>query len=544
MNADRAPLEQTEKHAARFSFHFEGVYDVISLQPIPPMKMRSFAFPVCIHSLILLPLQLAVAQGPLTPPGPPAPSMKTLDQIEPRTPISSVPYTITNAGSYYLTSNFFSGIFGGNGIIIKADNVSLDLNGFSLSAGPIFFGGLPGAGVNVPSPQQNISIRNGTVSGWRIAGVQASAASNSRLDHLRASGNGGAGLAIGSGGTVRSCVCSANGGGGILAGKDTLIAACSAAGNHLDGIKTLGGGLVNHCTASGNTNAGVLVGDGSSVGGCTARANGSDGISTGAGCTVANCVAAGNNAVGILLSSNCTVTACSAFDNQGGVIVGGIDCGDGCVVRDCASAGTALGVGIITGQACSVIGCTARNNNLSGIFVSGEGSTVKNCVVSENHAAGIYAVFYCTVSGCSARTNDFDGVQVSPGSLVENCACSENGLDGIGADSGCTVTGCVVARNGRDGIEVAGNCIAARNHSSDNTGDGIKAVGQANRLEDNQVFGNQGNGIGVDGANLANVIIKNKARFNISGDYGNLSGNTDYAPVATPATAVNPFSNF
>ena len=45
------------------------------------------------------------AQGGLTPPGAPAPTMKSLAQIEPRTPISSVPFTISTAGSYYLTTN-------------------------------------------------------------------------------------------------------------------------------------------------------------------------------------------------------------------------------------------------------------------------------------------------------------------------------------------------------------------------------------------------------------------------------------------------------
>ncbi len=72
----------------------------------------------------------AFGQGSLTPPGPPAPMMKTLAQIEPRIPISSLPITITNPGSYYLTANLTGG--SGNGITVSSSGVTIDLNGFTL----------------------------------------------------------------------------------------------------------------------------------------------------------------------------------------------------------------------------------------------------------------------------------------------------------------------------------------------------------------------------------------------------------------------------
>jgi hypothetical protein len=82
--------------------------------------------------LVLQPWSHVLAQGPLTPPGTPAPTMKTLDQIEPRTPISALPFTISSPGSYYVTANL-TGVAGQHGISVNASGVTLDLGGFELA---------------------------------------------------------------------------------------------------------------------------------------------------------------------------------------------------------------------------------------------------------------------------------------------------------------------------------------------------------------------------------------------------------------------------
>jgi hypothetical protein len=77
-------------------------------------------------------LSTIFAQGSLTPPGAPAPVMKSLDQIQPRTPIFSAPFIITNSGSYYLTTNLT--VSSGDAIDINVSGVTLDLNGFTISS--------------------------------------------------------------------------------------------------------------------------------------------------------------------------------------------------------------------------------------------------------------------------------------------------------------------------------------------------------------------------------------------------------------------------
>ena len=91
--------------------------------------------PLLLPGLLAL-AALALAQGSLTPPGAPAPTMKTLDQVEPRIPLQvGSPgvfgngvggFSITAPGSYYLTKDLT--VVTHNGIWIDADNVTIDLS--------------------------------------------------------------------------------------------------------------------------------------------------------------------------------------------------------------------------------------------------------------------------------------------------------------------------------------------------------------------------------------------------------------------------------
>src|SRR6478672_9300937 len=77
---------------------------------------------------------LAFSQGALNPPGGPAPLFKTLSQVEPRFPISDFQTNLTVSGSYYLTTNLFSGTNSNDAINIRTNvsNITIDLNGFSI----------------------------------------------------------------------------------------------------------------------------------------------------------------------------------------------------------------------------------------------------------------------------------------------------------------------------------------------------------------------------------------------------------------------------
>src|SRR5947208_12929130 len=108
-------------------------------------------------------LQLStLAQGSLTPPGAPAPTFKTLSQVEPRFPISDFQTNLTIPGSYYLTANLFAGTNTNDGINIRTNisNITIDLNGVSIFSTNPASGTISPAGVRI-SKATNIVGRNG-----------------------------------------------------------------------------------------------------------------------------------------------------------------------------------------------------------------------------------------------------------------------------------------------------------------------------------------------------------------------------------------------
>ncbi|HJT95422.1 MAG TPA: hypothetical protein VJ777_26370 [Mycobacterium sp.] len=190
---------------------------------------------------ILAMLAADVRGGPLDPPGPPG---STDGVREPGTPISSVPFTINTGGRYYLTRNL-TGSAGQSGVTIAADNVTLDLGGFTLV-------GVNGSvnGVFVSGARTGITIEGGTIRGW-FNGIDATAATYSRvvgtavIANGQALGDGSYGILIGESSVVRDCQVSINLNHGIYLGPRGRVHDCSISQNGGSGVLVNGYAMVD-----------------------------------------------------------------------------------------------------------------------------------------------------------------------------------------------------------------------------------------------------------------------------------------------------------
>ena len=284
------------------------------------MRKIIFVWALPLMLAIFAILNVAVFAGDLEPTDPPGSTMKTLDQVEPRTPISALPYTITSSGSYYVTADLSSS---GNGIIVNASHVTIDLFGFSLVG--------PGSGTNYGiymNGRTNVEVRNGTIRNFKY-GIWENSTSDGkkhRIISIRAIGNQTHGIWLnGSNGSayiVKECTLADNGYRGLWAGGD--------------------GSLILNNIAMNNGDFGIAVERASTLIGNIAYGNGSDGINSYYGCTVRNNTSYDNGGNGINTGPNSTVISNSVITNAGD----GIKALNSLVLNNQAQANTGWGLNI------------------------------------------------------------------------------------------------------------------------------------------------------------------------------------------------------
>jgi hypothetical protein len=80
------------------------------------------------------------------------------------TPIDSLPYTITQPGTYCLTGNQSTSFASGAAITIQTDNVVLDLGAYMIDNTSVF--STTAIGVSMPADHTNVTVRGGMIRGF------------------------------------------------------------------------------------------------------------------------------------------------------------------------------------------------------------------------------------------------------------------------------------------------------------------------------------------------------------------------------------------
>jgi parallel beta-helix repeat protein len=373
-------------------------------------------------------------QGSLTPPAAPGPTMKSLDQIQPRTIINATntpgdannDFIISAPGSYYLTGNL-NATKSNSGIQVAAGDVTIDLNGFRIVR-------TAGGSDLISLPAGNCRIMNGKLHGAYVAnnGINGASASEGTLTDVTIQNCLVAGASVGDHWLIHHCQFNENigaGGSGLATGSDCVITECVAYFNGIDGITAGSGNLVKGCTAHSNYINGINAGTGSSVIDCVATNNQGNnlsqvgGIKVAAGCSVIHCTASGNtgpNALsgGIVAAANCAIIGCNAYQNS------------------TTGSGGPFGCGIVVvGEGGLIKDCTVSNNKGDGMYLSGANysQVIGNVVISNNlnatSNAGIDVLFSTAmrIEGNQVAHNK-RGINVGDGAniIIRNTASGNN----------------------------------------------------------------------------------------------------------------------
>lgn len=511
--------------------------------------------------LIFSSLSIVRGQGNLTPPGAPAPTMKTLDQVEPRIPITGGASPISQSGSYYLTEN------SSRQIIIEADDVTLDLMGFHIAVSS-------GNAITISRGYgNNTLIRNGTLQpGYRANALDGRDADDCRFEDLRiVSTNTSYGISAGDHCVIRNCDVRNCSNRGISVGDNTEIRNCRVIGGKLDGILA-GSGCRIIANVTENNVKGINVGDNTEIRDCHVVGGKLDGIWAGSGCRIIGNVIENNGGKGLYITGSKTYVENNivkgngnnydfAVGNQLNILLceipetldwpcsvklagrlacirtplNGITVAANNVTIN-MDGHTLMGPGAFSGHG---IYQSSLYSNLrvfngkftswregSGIYASGKANSFSDLQASQNNT-GIYTDYYSTLSGCTASYNTSRGLSAGPGSTISDCVAGDNGGGGIHAGGGSTISGCAANDNGDNGIHVFSGCTISDCTALDNGGKGIETE-RHSTISGCTVRGNGEDGIFVE----AYGTINNCMVF-FNGGNGIVLGNNIYVANAS-----------
>ncbi len=397
----------------------------------------------------------AYAQGPLAPPGAPAPTLKTLHQVEPRFPIGSA-FTITQPGSYYLTTNITGSV------LINTSGVTLDLMGFQ-----ILFGG-----VKVSNVVNGAVIRNGTIrntsGGTSVDGFVTSDvfSRNVVVENLQIFDSSFQGIRAGVGWTLRNVLVQGSSNSGIQGLPEVTLENCTV---HSNGLSSTGNGInlsararVINTVSDHNVNNGIVVGEGSILRDVRVHGNGGSGllVSLGTGALVERVVAVTNGARGIAISTSraCVLDSIAIGNGADGISATNDTAITGCLATDNG------GVGIVAGNDATIRSSTASRNGNGGFALLLAGS-ITECLADEN--------------GVVTTNVNAHGYRVTGWVTLKDNVSVRNRGDGIRVTgSQCTIDGNMVRANQGTGINLpANNNVVIRNNVQLNTVTNINVSG-------------------------------------------------------------------
>lgn len=506
--------------------------------------------------------RLAIAGDLNPPPGPVQPTNRV--QLNAQT--ITLPHTITQSGSYVFTSDLV-GVAGQNGLIIGADNVHIDFNGFALI-------GVTGssAAVTTDGPvRSGLVISNGVIRSWDTGTVgfflnDARAermnvfacnldglwfGDNSIIKDCIARGCGNSGIALNGSGRIVNCIASGNFF-GIIAGSfsnHAIVEGCNASNNQDIGISSWGG-VVKESVANGNGGSGILVSENALIESCSANENGRVGIECGPRSAIKTCSTNSNGQEGVVANDNATISNCTA--NQNGFspvsqIARNSSSGNSPRVRldefhvllqQHREASTDL---YVTRQNQSKEHATtvkqarpgqrdeSNNSQLpafltdikaglgsdtEGIF-AGNGSTVINCTANSNAGSGILTQADATISNCTAIANGLRGIQTANASRVSGCTTNLNDTGiSVSGFSSCVISDCAAEDNTNLGIATSGSATISGCYARDNGSTGFLASG-------NTTFNNcNARGNGLVGFNFGSSVNVSNCRSDSNVDAG------------------------